>query len=1101
MAKVLIVLDDEFGFEIANGPDLDFTYTVLVDALTTAGHQITKAHRGTDASPGVIQSFNFATPLNLLGTPLNLLDFDVIWLISHAGRNSIDSTGSSGLGIGDDQVAAIARFMEAGGGVFATGDHDSIGSEMCGRIPRVRAMRSWYGRDDTVANKPPGFPPNFPVFTDVHEGRADTTQHNPMGHYDLAPTTPAYVWFENQSDWIPQTITPTSSPAHPILQRDDGSAIVIYPDHMHEGNTLGDSDLPGYNYNQMLTFNGESFTEFPLVAGNREKPLVIAQGTTTGFASKKVTNPGVFLDMGLPTMNPVNTLSVYDGRAVGVGRIVTGSTFHHYVDVNLSGDRTVTPTLSDTVGQDMAGHSAQKGHGLSGAPGMTFTDIKAVYDNITQWLARPRPAIQLILERSTFSQDEAIANSNFDGAILVIVDGLKPNQFPGGGVTSLAPGAFQPSWAPSITFTEPAGLQITATGVDSDDHSEYPNLPDRLQRLTFTYRVQVTSPDAFMFADPVSHNVTVNASLTSAAVSGPLTDSAQITLVKGANPFMLDTVAPNQTAWLSSDVKVFPVIAGTAGLVPNASRQQAIDYLNTRVLAMTDAEFDGFTGDEEASALSLGPQTTGTHRNVYNFAFARVRVNDAPSGTTGLRVFFRIVPSPTTASLTYHESAGVPLGSYLEMGGIAQPGQNSAGTEWWSFPCFATARAATPNAQTDDLNTTRDFPAPTNAGTMFFGALLDTNLTDAADNYLPLVPGMGSPVPLSTLLMGQHQCIVAQIRYPGTPIPDGATPFTSDKLSQRNLAFSDIANPGLDASRMALHTFEIEVTPHLIGNGNLPDELLLKWHSEPPEGTEVRLEIPTWDANSVVALADRLYPRHEIRALDAHTIALPGGGVRYVPIPGSLIRQTGLISVHFPLGVKKRQRFDISVHQVTTRSRQAKTESPKAKIISREEAAVLLKTPGGTAGLPRGVFDLGDNKILITDLSVIDGAGDHAVIVQHPDPAAVAKAREESGRWRETIGAFQLGIPVSAKADMLPNYLRLLSVMRWRAEWLRPNSRWYKTFTRYVELIAEKVRALGGDPYSVPPTPDGNIPLPRKDEDRAGCSGCLLSLIRLLARW
>src|SRR2546429_5737374 len=113
MAKVLIVLDDEFGFEVANGPDLDFTYTELVNALPAAGHQITKALGGTDASPGVIQSFKFANPLNLLGTPLNLLDFDVIWLISHAGRNSPDSTGTSGLGIGDDQVAAIARFMEA----------------------------------------------------------------------------------------------------------------------------------------------------------------------------------------------------------------------------------------------------------------------------------------------------------------------------------------------------------------------------------------------------------------------------------------------------------------------------------------------------------------------------------------------------------------------------------------------------------------------------------------------------------------------------------------------------------------------------------------------------------------------------------------------------------------------------------------------------------------------------------------------------------------------------------------------------------------------------------------------------------------------------
>ena len=39
--------------------------------------------------------------------------------------------------ISDDELLAIARFMEAGGGVYATGDHDSVGSDMAGRIPRA----------------------------------------------------------------------------------------------------------------------------------------------------------------------------------------------------------------------------------------------------------------------------------------------------------------------------------------------------------------------------------------------------------------------------------------------------------------------------------------------------------------------------------------------------------------------------------------------------------------------------------------------------------------------------------------------------------------------------------------------------------------------------------------------------------------------------------------------------------------------------------------------------------------------------------------------------------------------------------------------------
>src|SRR5690606_41209939 len=66
------------------------------------------------------------------------------------------------------------------------------------------------------------------------------------------------------------------------------------------------------------------------------------------------------------------------------------------------------------------------------------------------------------------------------------------------------------------------------------------------------------------------------------------------------------------------------------------------------------------------------------------------------------------------------------------------------------------------------------------------------------------------------------------------------------------------------------------------------DELLLEWHSAVPEGTYTSIHIPTWRAHDVVGLADRLYPYHEIRVEDEHTVILPAGGVRYVPVPRSL---------------------------------------------------------------------------------------------------------------------------------------------------------------------------------------------------------------------
>ncbi|HWS89441.1 MAG TPA: hypothetical protein VN282_20885 [Pyrinomonadaceae bacterium] len=1088
MAKVLMVLDGKYRFsEMDNTGTKDFTYKELVDALTAAGHQVTKAHRENDISADV-QMFIFQDD--------NLLEYDVIWMIGHGGRNV--SSGES-INLPEDQLRAIALFMEAGGGVFATGDHDSIGSNMCGRILRVRAMRAWYGVGDDKSPMTDIYPPMMDTFPRNYppQGttRADTTRKNSArGDYDLDNDgmEEAFVWFENQSDSVPQPLT-LEPPTHPIMKRGD-KEIKVFPDHMHEGKVLDAEVETGYPYETSEPeFNGETFVEFPMVAGHREMPRVIAKGSTVQLASKYAYSNSD-LDTAIPVVETVNVLSVYDGRTVGVGRIVIGSTFHHYVDINLTGDSAInTQAQLDRTGEDAA---KGKGFNYNEDSKKIYEDIKAVFDNITNWLARPRPKIQLILERSTFSQAEADADSNFAGAILVTVDGLKPNQFPGGGVTSLLDADFQEAWAPTITPQEPAGLDIVPTGVDSDD----PDLNDRLQRITFTYRVEVTDP-AFGYPGNTKH-VQIDAGLTSAAVSAPLADSAQITLVKSANPFMLDLAGGNTKPWLSSDVKVFPVVAGApnSGLVNEASREQALEFLRGRLSTMTDAEFDALSGNQAASALSPFERTTESDRKVYNFGVARVRLPATGATAVDVRVFFRIFTSQTTAALTYKEAPeGVPIQGYKKTPGdepIALPGTNTAGTEWLSFPMFLAQREATPEDQTDEDNVQDISPGVPK----FFGCLIDNNLPDV---YLPLTPGGGAATDLPTLMMGEHQCIVAQIEFPDTPIPNGANPFTSDKLSQRNIALSPIANPGLDASRMALHTFEIEATPHAIGDNLPPDELLLEWHGGAPEGTEVRLYIPGWDAGDVVDLAERFYPRHEIRALDAHTVALPGGGTRYVPIPTSQQRRTGVIAAHLPLGVKRGQRFDLSVRQVTTRGRRVDIR-PKMTTISLAEAEQLLgHTAGAAAGAPveRGVFELGGNRVLITDLRVLDGGGDHAVIVEHPDAATVAAAVQQAKRWRETVGAFQLGIPVSVKAEMLAHHLRLLSVLRWRAEWLRPNSRWYETFIRYVELSAEKVRALGGDPYSVPPTPDGRVPLPGKGEERDGCSGCLLGWLRPLVRW
>lgn len=52
------------------------------------------------------------------------------------------------------ELRAISEFMDGGGGIFATGDHEDLGVAMCGAIPRVRSMRKWHWPDPGPNGEP-----------------------------------------------------------------------------------------------------------------------------------------------------------------------------------------------------------------------------------------------------------------------------------------------------------------------------------------------------------------------------------------------------------------------------------------------------------------------------------------------------------------------------------------------------------------------------------------------------------------------------------------------------------------------------------------------------------------------------------------------------------------------------------------------------------------------------------------------------------------------------------------------------------------------------------------------------------------------------------
>lgn len=912
--------------------------------------------------------------------------------------------------------------------------------------------------------------------------RADTTQRSPLSDYDLDNDgiNEIFVWFENQSDATPQPAQPTTTPAHPIL-RHQNNDIVVLPDHMHEGDTL--QVIDSYDYAQTIAFdlggsNPECFIEYPVIGGHREMPMVIATGQKTPFMNRFAT--GNALDEVIPTRSTINLLSVYDGRVAGVGRIVTSSTFHHYVDINLTGSSqfAARPQAVPLVGPD-----AVKGQGFNwrGAES-TFEKIKAVFTNITDWLARPRPTIRLILQRSTFSLSEASVDPYFGNALMVIVDGLKPNNFPGGGIATLSPDASQlHAWAPNIV-TAAKGLSFVPTAVSSDD----PDLPDRLQRITFIYHA-ILDDKAF---DSDMSELRLDATLETTETSAPLTDRAWIRLQRSDTPFMRSEDKENITPWLSPDMCVFGVVAGgkpilDRALNDNADRKQALAFLHELISKMTASEFGRLKELQAASAPSPFETRSEDGQRVYNFVVARVRSPASESPPQQLRVFFRTSASLTIAALQYKESSeGAPTLGFKRTTGadpIALPGTDAAGNEWLSFPIFSSMRTSPPESQGDSGNV-HDLAPGTET---FFGALIDNNLPDP---YLPPSPlSAASPVALSTLMLGEHQSIVAQIEYDGMSGEKDANQRASGSFAQHSLALTAISDRGDDASRLALHTFEIEATPHQIAEDKPSNELLLQWRDPPPAGTEVRVHIPDWQSTAVIELADRFYPRHDIRVIDPHTVAIDAGGIRYLPIPIGLRRRTGVLSVQFPPGLNQGRRFDLIVQQIATCDRRAPLPPTKQIEISLEAANALLseyyeKNPAmkGEAKYragadARGVFSLSDKMTLITDLSVLDMGGDHALLLEHPDPEEIELARREYTQWRVALGAFQIGVTVSARSEVLAHHLRLLSALRWRLQHLSRKSRWHATFARYVELNAEKVLALGGNPWSVPAAMDGHL--------------------------
>jgi hypothetical protein len=308
--NVLVVADGKVTF---NPNPEGFTLTIFRDILrqqTLPWEEIrvTTAHRKPpdDITGADKPGFKFDQVENDGSPVFSIEKFDELWLFGDEGEGE-------GLAISESEVSVITEFMKQGGGVFATGDHEDLGSAMCGNIPRVRRMRRWHFKRDLTKGEVPAPSRN-------ESTRIDTLREG---------IDPGFQGDPEEKDAIPQEIRPkffvnetmTAAEPHELLAMNKFS-ITILPDHMHEGECVNPAEIK----------KKASADEFPPRSdGEPVMPQVVAVASSAGGAlvpSERIfpVDPRCYI-----------VISAYDGHLVDLGRVVVDASFHHFVNFNLNG--------------------------------------------------------------------------------------------------------------------------------------------------------------------------------------------------------------------------------------------------------------------------------------------------------------------------------------------------------------------------------------------------------------------------------------------------------------------------------------------------------------------------------------------------------------------------------------------------------------------------------------------------------------------------------------------------------------------------------------------------------------------------------------------
>lgn len=323
----LLIVTDGLNYSSTNGFGLtQFINSLAAGTIYGMTPIIVKATRGADPNAD-ISGFQFDHPTH----GLTKSRYDVVFLFGSYREGSALPPGES---------TAIATFMQAGGGVFATGDHEDLGAGLSKDVPRVRNMRYWLSSETPDIGDTTRLSTNLPGDNDGYE-------------------------FEDQSDIHPQrlyvnyrTLAGGVGNPHPLLQGGPLGQIEVFPDHPHEG----ECRIPG-NLNTTFTLGGSNHDEWPNATsgGGKVVPEMVALTMSHGdsFPGKEALTPRSFI-----------AIAAYDGHRANVGRVATDSTWHHFLNINIDGTGSARNGLQDNLGNDTP--DLQK--------------IRAYFKNLAAWL-------------------------------------------------------------------------------------------------------------------------------------------------------------------------------------------------------------------------------------------------------------------------------------------------------------------------------------------------------------------------------------------------------------------------------------------------------------------------------------------------------------------------------------------------------------------------------------------------------------------------------------------------------------------------------------------------------------------------------------------